>query len=243
MTAPSCLPHLELPKRWPRQVKSAVLHAISLARLSLTAAYGWVASRADARVRLRAQRDQARQEIALLREELHVKDHRMERVAPHRRPHYPPIERLAILELRAARGWTAEQIAKRIHVTPATIAAWMQRLDEQGPNALLQTREPVNKFPDFVAYIVRRLKVLCPTMGRKRLADVLCRAGLHLGATTVKRMLRDKTEPPAAETAAESRSVRAKRPNHVWHTDLSIIPTTAGLWTSWLPWTRRRFDT
>ncbi|MDH3285336.1 MAG: DDE-type integrase/transposase/recombinase, partial [Acidobacteriota bacterium] len=25
-------------------------------------------------------------------------------------------------------------------------------------------------------------------------------------------------------------------PNHVWHVDLTTVPTGAGLWTSWLPW-------
>jgi len=99
-----------------------------------------------------------------LGEELRIKDARMERVPPHHRPHYPAVERLAILELRAARGWSAAQSAKRFFVTEATIADWMARLDEDGPFALVRIPEPVNRFPDFVAYIVRRLKVLCPAM-------------------------------------------------------------------------------
>jgi len=41
-------------------------------------------------------------------------------------------------------------------VTPATIASWVKRIDEKGPDALLQLLEPVNKFPDFVRYIVHR---------------------------------------------------------------------------------------
>jgi hypothetical protein len=32
------------------------------------------------------------------------KDARMARINPHRRPYYPPTERMAILELRAARS-------------------------------------------------------------------------------------------------------------------------------------------
>jgi hypothetical protein len=31
----------------------------------------------------------------------------------------------------------------------------MGRLDEKGPAALVRMREPVNRFPDFVAYLVR----------------------------------------------------------------------------------------
>ena len=85
---------------------------------------------------------------------------------------------MAILELRAARGWSLEQTARRFLVTAATIAAWMKKLDEEGPDALVQLREPVNKFPDFVRYDVGRLKTLCPSMGKVKMALTLCRAGL-----------------------------------------------------------------
>ena len=44
---------------------------------------------------------------------------------------------MAILELKAARGWSLEQTAKAFHVTAATIASWMNRLDEDGPDALV----------------------------------------------------------------------------------------------------------
>jgi hypothetical protein len=143
--------HLSLPRGWPQRIRSAALHTISLARYSLTSAHGWAANSIDARVRLKAQRDRLRQEVALCREEFRLKDLRMQRVTPHRRPYYAPVERMAILELRAARGWTASQTAEHFLVTPATIASWMQRLDQEGPDALLQIREPVNRFPDFVA--------------------------------------------------------------------------------------------
>jgi hypothetical protein len=51
---------------------------------------------------------------------------------------------------------------------------------------------PVNKFPEFVRYFVQRLKVLCPTLGKARISQTLARAGLHLGTTTVSRMLKQK---------------------------------------------------
>lgn len=71
----------------------------------------------------------------LLREEVRVKDARMARIDPRQRPFYPPTEHLAILELKAARGWSLERIAKAFLVTAATIASWMKRLDEDGPYA------------------------------------------------------------------------------------------------------------
>ncbi len=52
------------------------------------------------------------------------------------------VERLAILELRAARGWSQAQTARRLLVTPLTVASWSKRLDDEGPSALVQVREP-----------------------------------------------------------------------------------------------------
>ena len=67
-------------------------------------------------------------------------------------PNYPPTQRMAILELKTVRGWSLEQTAKAFLVTSATISSWMKRLDEDGPNALVQLHQPVNKFPEFVRY-------------------------------------------------------------------------------------------
>ena len=113
---------IPLPKGWSRRARSGALQAISLARFSLTAARGHAAHAWDARVRLAEENDRLRQEVALLREELRIKDARMERIPPQRRPHYPPVERLAILELRAARGWSLAQTARHLLVTPLTVA-------------------------------------------------------------------------------------------------------------------------
>jgi transposase InsO family protein len=158
--------------------------------------------------------------------------------SPHRRPHYPPTERLAILELKTARGWSLARTAKAFLITAATVASWMKRLDEEGPDALVQLPAPVNRFPDFVRYTVQRLKTLCPTMGRVKMAQTLARAGLHLGSTTVRRMLQEEPCPQPTrqdtETHRSGRVVTAKRPNHVWHVDLTTVPI-GGFWTSWLP--------
>jgi len=72
---------------------------------------------------------------------------------------------MAILELRAARAWSLAQTAKAFLVEPATIASWLKRIDEGGSAALVQVRQPVNKFPDFVRYIIQRFKTLCPSLG------------------------------------------------------------------------------
>ncbi len=245
-----------LPNSWCPAVKSAVLHVISLAQFATARTRGWAANSVNARVRLKAENDRLRQTVELLREEIRIKDARLEQVPASRRPHYPPVARMAILELKSARNWSLEQTAKSFLVTAATIAAWLKRVDEEGPAALVQLPQPpVNKFPDFVAHCVRRLKALSPAMGKVKIAEILARAGLHLGATTVGRMLKNDEETadlsqdpgsapePAADIAADSdaagatngRVVTAKRPNHVWHVDLTTVPTAAGLCTTWLP--------
>ena len=209
----------------------------------------------------------------------------MEQIPASRRPHYPPIQRMAILELKAARSWSLEQAARAFLVTAATIASWLKRIDEKGAAALVQLPQPpVNKLPQYVSHVVRRLKTLCPAMGKVKIAQTLARAGLHLGTTTVGRMLKGGEDvahltssadplPDAGDTvgpscregpsekeatadvsgtlrvpllpdgtrsapdtkASKPRVVTAKRPNHLWHADLTLVSTALGFWTSWMP--------
>ena len=111
------------PKGWPRHVKLAVLNIISLAHFSITSARGWAANSINARVRLAAENDRLHEGTALLRGELRIKDARMGRIKVHKRPRYTAIERLAILEVRAARGWSLKQTADAFLVTPETIGS------------------------------------------------------------------------------------------------------------------------
>jgi transposase len=148
---------------------------------------------------------------------------------------------MAILQLRAARTWSLEQTAKAFLVTAETIASWLKRVDEQGPDALIQLPEPVNKYPDFVRYAVQRLKSLCPMLGKMKIAQILARAGLHLGVTTVGRMLKEQPQPVPAgkdgDSTSKNRVVTAKYPGHLWHADLTVVPAARGFWTAWLPFT------
>ncbi|MHC4082768.1 MAG: helix-turn-helix domain-containing protein, partial [Planctomycetota bacterium] len=82
--------------------------------------------------------DRLRTEIALLSEELAIKDARWSRVPARRRPHYHPIQRLRVLKLRAARGWSVAQTGQRFLVTEETVSSWIQRVDEGGERALVQ---------------------------------------------------------------------------------------------------------
>ncbi len=203
-------------------------------------------------MRLRAENDRLRTEVALLREELRIKDERMGLVPAGERPRYPPHGRLAILAVRAARGWSVARTARAFLVTAPTVASWTRRVEEGGPDALVRMRAPVNKLPDFVTVVVQQLRAVCPLLGKIRIAQMLARAGLHISAATVGRALRappagDLTPPPPkrprdpavappAASTRRSRAVTARRPHYAWHVDLTVMPALCGFWIPWLPY-------
>lgn len=229
---------IPLPKAWPKRVKNALINAVSLAHAGITDSRSWCADSPLKRVQLAGQLNQARQEIAMLKEEIRIKDARMAKIQPHQRPFFPPTERLSILALRAVRGWNLEQTARIFFVEPATISSWMKRLDEEGEQALVKLPTPVNKYPDFVALVVKQLKVLCPIMGKKRIAQILTRLGLQLSASSAGRFLKYKHQPLKPITSLiepAGRKIIANYPNHVWNVDLTVVPTQAGFWTAWMP--------
>src|SRR5437867_157709 len=59
------------------------------------------------------------------------------------------------------------QTAARFLVTPLTVSSWTTRLDEEGPNALVRIPEPVNRFPEFVGYLVGVSRSSAPRWGRR----------------------------------------------------------------------------
>jgi len=128
-------PRVPLPRAWPRHTAAAVVHALGLAHFVLTHARSWCADSRLARVRLAAERDMALSAAAQTAEEARILRARLAVIAPGRRPHYPPAERLAILTLRAACGWPVAETARRFLITAQTLASSMRRLDEHGRDA------------------------------------------------------------------------------------------------------------
>jgi hypothetical protein len=85
-------PPFSLPRGWSKHVKSALLHAISLASMVLTATRSRLAGS-----QLERELERANAEIALLKEELAIKDARWNRLPSRRRPHFTPTQRMRIL--------------------------------------------------------------------------------------------------------------------------------------------------
>ena len=71
----------------------------------------------------------------MLREELRIHGARMRRVPPHRRPQYTGLERMAILQLRAMRGWNKSETSRHFLVSDDTIRDWLRQFDD---DALVQ---------------------------------------------------------------------------------------------------------
>ncbi|MGC4065033.1 MAG: hypothetical protein QM784_10400 [Polyangiaceae bacterium] len=155
--------HIPLPSSWSDFAKSAFLSSISMAHRAMTWTQSWCVNSTIARLRLTAENQQLHVEVAMLREELRIKDARLLRIPASQRPHYAPTERLAILALKTSRAWSHAQAARAFLVTDATIASWLARVDEHGTDALVKLQHPVNRFPEFVAALARELKTLCPT--------------------------------------------------------------------------------
>ena len=127
MPGSDALAAIPLPRQWPSVVRSAVIHSVSLAFTALTATWSRGASERRHSVCLATELDRAHAEIALLKEELSIKDTRWGRVSPRRRPYYRPYQRTRILELKAARGWSALEAAKVFLVTEETITSWLSQ--------------------------------------------------------------------------------------------------------------------
>jgi len=193
---------LRLPKHWATNVRNAVLNVIGLVRIATLA--GREALIQEGHLQL-ATRQRLEVEVAMLREELRIIGSRIQRVAAHRRPQYVPVERMAILELRAMRGWSKAETARRFFVSADTIRSWNRRVDD---DSLIQSQSPVNRFPDFVRYTGQRMKLLCPTMGKVKIADMLARAGIHIGKSTVQRILKEKPAKTPEPSDDSGRSCR-----------------------------------
>lgn len=251
-TARSRLRQIPIPKQWERWTQRGFLDAVGLARKALFVVQGWAANSPVQRAQLQGALAEALRSLEVSREEGRILRLRLEERPAQQRPHYPAEARLAILALRAGTGWTVEETARRFQVTSMTLHNWMRRLDETKESGLLALPAPINKYPDFVEVLVKQLGRVAPLLGKKRIADVLARAGLHLAPTTVARLRarkRPEPKPPsagatghggAAESAAagtpSAKRITSKRPHHVWNLDFTLLPTTPGWWVPWVPW-------
>ena len=240
---------MPLPPRWQQLAQNGMVMVQAIIRTAMLQACADFESGPNPRAALAAEVARLNEQRAIYEEAARILCARLQAIPAHQRPHYAPTERLAILALRARAGWNATTTARTFLLSAGTVATWTSRLREHGAAALLSTPVPVSRFPDFVGIIVRQLKTQFALLGRRKLAEVLARVGLHLSASTVRRMLHKRTPPPVPgvagrvassnntnpPTPAATRVVRSKRPHHLWHVDITLVPTTFGFWVPWFP--------
>ena len=82
-------PKIPLPKDWTGNVRSAILHVIGLAQYATAYTRSWSANSPNERMRLKTENDRLEAEVALLKEEIRIKDARILRWDSHKRPQYP----------------------------------------------------------------------------------------------------------------------------------------------------------
>ncbi len=120
---------LPLSRGWRKVTRAGVLHAISVAAMAMTSA--WSRASRSSRQRSLAEVDRLLSENALLTKVLDLKYSRWARVPARRGPYYGPVQRMRILALRAARGWSTKQTADRFLVREEAIASWIHHANER----------------------------------------------------------------------------------------------------------------
>ena len=68
---------IPLPKDWPQHIKLAVIHSVALSHRAITFSRSFAINSSIERVRLAGELDRVQNEMALIREELRIKDARM----------------------------------------------------------------------------------------------------------------------------------------------------------------------
>ncbi len=88
------------------------------------------------------------------------------------------------------------------------------------------------------------MKLYCPAFGKVKIAEKLARVGVHIGKTTVGRILQEKPadepKPRRSDVEASTSRIVAKYPNHTVHADLTAVPISGGFWTNWFPFALSR---
>jgi putative transposase len=162
--------------------------------------------------------EKARSENDLLRA-------RLRRLKHNKRPHYRRFERLAILWHASRYGMSVEKTAKAFVLSPMTVFNWRRRL-RTGESTRVEPKHPINRLPDLVADVARRIKREWPKWGTRRIAGVLARMGIKASRTSVQAFLRQAAPPrrPSREMPRVGpRHVVAKRPGHVWMIDFTRV--------------------
>ncbi len=150
-------------------------------------------------------------------------------------PRYAVRERLLILWHIEAFQIPRRKVSRYFGIARSTLYRWLHQIEDEKPSA-----PAVNKTPVEIAALVWEITKANLSWGRIRIASQLKLLGVFLSASTVRNILqrpkpRDTPAAPASsekttEEKAESRSIPAWYPNHVWSVDTTKVQCW-GFWT------------
>jgi putative transposase len=151
-----------------------------------------------------------------------------------RKPRYSVRERLLILWQMEVFQIPRRKVFRHFGIARSTLYRWLHKIEDQTP-----VSTAANKTPTEIASLVWEITKANLSWGRIRIANQLRLLGIFLAASTVRNILqrpKPRDTPAAPVTAeksqekAESRSIPASYPNHVWSIDTTKVRCW-GLWT------------
>jgi putative transposase len=214
-------------RRFDPRALSALLKARELLALSLGLLLAKVRETADPVQGLMARVKELEVLLAQAHEEADILRARMERLDPRRRRQYSPRQRFRILLFMKTYVMSVAETAHRFLVSTQTLARWMKEAslhpgcDTVG--SLIEPVPPVRRYDDVTRLLIQHMDEM-GFGGNDTIAHTLARAGWRVSPRTVGRVRKEKRIPDP-QPLLPTRSVQARRPNHVWMMDLTEIPS------------------
>ena len=214
-------------RRFDPRALGALLKARELLALSLGLLLAKVRETTDPVHRLMARVKELELQLAQARDEADILRARLERLEPRRRRHYSPRQRFLILLFMKTYVMSLKETARRFLVSAQTVARWMKDAslhpERDTVGSLIDPVPPVRRYDDVTRNLIQHMAEMgfggCDTI-----AHTLARAGWKVSPRTVGRVRKEKRIPDP-EPMLPERSVQARRPNQVWMTDLTEIPS------------------
>jgi hypothetical protein len=89
------------------------------------------------------------------------------------------------------------------------------------------------RYPDYLWYLIQQLKMFRSLPGRFKITDILARAGLHISASTIRRIINEPLVPPATlepDLPDDDKTcvLKSDSLNHIWGIDLTLASIDHG---------------
>jgi len=169
---------------------------------------------------------------AQLREQRRLVRARLAALAPHRRPHFTPPQRVEILLYKHSFRLSDEAVAKTCLLARQTLSRWNVAV-ESAPSRLLRPEPPL---PDHDAALSCAAEILPAAsealrarikLALARLCDTVPIAARKVGTPAKRAELPSRTPERGPRTLD---AIRSRHPNHYWSVDLTFLRSLFGVY-------------